>query len=358
MKKFLIVISVILLFALTATMAVGCKQPTPVEPLDIEAGSRPDFANGITASELVVINAGLASNATDAQRKAAVLCLFYAADRIQLAADTLFKISDGSGYAKSGAEGNMTVRGFYFRSGSSFYSQTAGQITSANVGSLIPNATNVARNMLDQLGRTYTPDMETFYRQKAEDGKGANKPNVAAYDHFPYVSADYSKCKAEEFTLEQWRTKDRILNTVGELSNFAFNVNAIKDAEISLNEEEHFYRIEFALDTGNKGTDYDDVVNFAREGLREASTSDNLDYVIYNVTLEIWDNGYIRTFSSVENWEATLKIYGLKLDGVSDSSNTTSYYWDWEEIKDVIDDYEAYDEAETPADFLNILNWR
>ncbi len=359
MKKFLIVISVILILAMVSVFAAGCKKKDPYIPeaLDIEAGSRPDLASGITANELIVINAGLAVNATEAQKKAAVLTLFNAADRVQRAASIIMNISDGGGYAKTGAEGYMTVRGFYFRSGNTYYSQTAGEVTSANVGTLIPNATNVARNMLDQLGRTYSPDLETFHRAKAKDGKAAKKPNVSAYENFPYVSADFSGCSNEEFDLDEWKVESRILNNVGELSNFNFNVNAIKDAVVSYNDDDKFYRIDFALDTSNKDAAYDSVVNYARAGLREASTSEDLDYVKYVVSMEIWDNGYVRSFTTEENWVATLKVVGLPISGMSDSKNTTVYYWKWEEIKEIVEEFDAYEDVETAEEFLNLLKW-
>ncbi len=356
MKKFLIVISVILLFAVISVTTVGCaKDPYIPDKLDVEAGSMPEVASQILPAELALINAGLEEDASDADIKAAVLALFYAADRIQREAELVFTISDGGGYAKTGAEGYMTVRGFYFRNGDSFYSQSAGEVTSANVGAFA--ATTVARNMLDQLSRTYTDDMATFYRAKAEKGSKANRPNVSAYSHFPYVTADFSNCTENSYNLDDWKTEARVLNQVGELSNFDFKAEAIKDAQISYNPDDHFYRIAFALDTGKKGTqDYEDVVNFARGSLREASTSDDLDYVVYNMALEIWDNGYIRSTSSVENWEATLNIL-TGIHGVSDSQNVTVYYWDWEEIQEVIDECEIYDEIESAEDFLEALKW-
>lgn len=355
MKRSFTVISVIIIMAIITVFTMGChKDPYIPDALDVEAGSMPDSACAIIGDELALINAGLDEDATEAEVKTAVLALFNAADRVQREANLVFTISDGGGYAKSGAEGYMTVRGFYFRNGNSYYSQSAGEVTDANVGPIA--ATTIARNMLDQLSRTYTADMQTFYREKAEEGKYANKPDVSAYDHFPYVTADFARCTSETFNHEEWIEEARILNNVGELSNFDFNVNAIKDAEISHNTDEHFYQLKFSLDTSNKDDAYVDVVNFAREGLREASNSDDLDYVVYDVIMEVWDNGYIRSFSSVENWEATLNILG-GIHGVSDSSNVTVYYWDWEEIEEVIDDCEDYDDMESPEDFLEALKW-
>ncbi len=359
MKKFLIVISVILLIAIISVTTVGCKKPEPIipNPLDIDAGSRPDVESQILSAELALINAGLEADASEAEIEEAVLSLFYAADRVQRQSEFLFKISDGNGYAKTGAEGYMTVRGFYLRNGTSFYSQSAGEVTSANVGTVIPNATKVARNMLDQLNRTYTDDMQTFYREKAADGEAAKRPNVSASDKFPYVSADFGDCDSETFNMEQWMVEARILEEEGELTNFAFVPEAIKNAAIFYNADEKFYRIDFELDTSNKNEAYNNVVAKPRDGLREASTSDDLDYVVYKLSLEVWDNGYIRSISSTENWEATLKISFIKLKGVSDSQNITKYYWDWDEAKDVIDDCEAYDEIDTADDFLDALKW-
>lgn len=358
MKKFLIVLSVIMIAAVIATCTIGCKKdPFIPDKLNVEEGSKPNFVNKILPDELTLINAGLESGATEAEIKTAVLALFDAADRIQREAELLFTISDGGGYAKTGAEGYMTVRGFYFRNGSGYYSQSAGEVTSANVGAV--NAIGPARNMLDQLSRTYTADMQTFTREKAAKGSKAKKPDVTAYgDDFPYVKVDFSGCTKNEYNLEDWKVEARVLNQVGELSNFDFKADAIKDAEISYDDDEEFYTISFALDTGKKGTQaYDDVVNFARAGLREASTSDDLDYVVYNMTLEVWDNGYIRSVSSVENWEATLQISMFNIKGVSDSQNITFYYWDWDEIKEAIAVCDTYKDIESPEEFLAALKW-
>lgn len=359
MKKFLIVISVILLIAIISVATVGCKKPTPpdIKPLDIDAGEMPDMACQILPAELAIIDAGLDEDATDAEKKAAVLELFNAADRIQREADLLFTVSDGGGYAKTGAEGYMTVRGFYFRNEDAYYSQSVGQVTSANLGTIA--ATDYARNLLDQLSRTYTSDMQTFYRDKAEDGEHANRPNVTASESFPYTSADFSGCASETFNLDDWKEESRILNEVGELSNFDFNTDAIKNALIVKNNAENLYRIEFELDTSNKNEAYDNVVDFAREGLREASKSTDLDYEVYKVVVEIWTNGYIRSFSTVENWEASLKVVSFlpTIHGVSDSSNLVVYFWDWDEVKDVIDDCEDYEEIETADEFLDALKW-
>ncbi len=360
MKKFLIVISIVLLVVFLTTMAVGCKKySVTIEPLDIQAGSKPDMPSAITTAELAIINAGLAVNATEAQKKQAALTLFDVGDRTRRAAPLLLTVSDGSGYAKTGAEGYMTVRGFYFKVGNGYYSQNAGQVTNANLGKIVKDATKTARNMLDQLSRTYTPDMQTFYQSKAAGGEAAKRPDVAAYDDFPYVKADFSGCTNKTFDLEAYKEEARILEVPGELVNFAFTPDAITNTAVAHNEEEGFYRVEFELDISKKGTDaYEDTVRYARDGLREAANSKNLDYVSYKVIVEIWDNGYIRTYYSEENWEATLTVkvlISVDIDGVSDSSNSVSYYWKWEEIQEVISEHDDYEDAETAEELLSIL---
>ena len=124
----------------------------------------------------------------------------------------------------------------------------------------------------------------------------------------------YEKFKEDGFYLEDPR----------EITNF----NITTDTIVLKPLEEGKERIEmYQTEDGDKyyvcrfslmitGDDRDNCVHYAREYLRKSAKSDDLEYKKFDVTLEIWENGYFKMMHDEEEWE-----------GTASGANTSSRSW-------------------------------
>lgn len=111
------------------------------------------------------------------------------------------------------------------------------------------------------------------------------------------------------------------------------NVNTIISADITYNEEEGFYTLVLTLDVNNPETTQNSIGNL-RAGAGESANYDSMVE-----TIEIWDNGYFRTFLSVDEWSAGAAMSSLLTYATTfyydDAHMVTSTYMDFDEIKSI-----------------------
>ncbi len=301
----------------------------------------------------------------------------------------IFNTADGSGEAATGGiVGEMTIRSFSLTVGDVNYTQSAGPVTSATLGAL--NVTKIGNNLLDQLTRSVTLNNGRDTVKATTVGAGANVPD-AEMDVFPYMGVDFTGLPAYTYTYDQYIIRENNLKAPGELTSFDFTPESLKggdDLSITYGENENgdgIWTIAFKLDCpdlndiessgckdyveyakqvlGEEGYQkYEDVVKFARAGTRLNSASEDLEYRQYDVVLELWDNGYIRTWSTAESWAATLYVEALAaiandgyFKGYTDSTNQVMYYYTEDEALELINENPDWADYTTCTEFIEVM---
>jgi len=289
-----------------------------------------DDGNPETPVGYMAINTAIAQGSDQVQ---AVLHLMEVAEHNYYTAINCARISLGGGSAlAAGLTGKMEVRSLYVREGDVSYSQTIGRVYEGDPQSLL----GAAQLILDQGKRTYTINRnkanQIIYRQEPK-----NKGNPTMKTSFPYAECDFNKAKEIKIIDANSVDEDDFsLKYKGELTNFKINASTLKADSCSIvyNEDDELYTVVYEIDITNE-----DAVERPRASLRKSSSSSNLEYLKYKVTMELWDNGLIKTYSTEEEWAGTLKL-GLSFEGASESKNTDYYSWDDDdcEIEEYVED--------------------
>lgn len=315
MNKRIMITAVLLVCALL--FSFGCK-PIVVPPITIDYGNFEKRFDEV-GFEVMDIEDSIAKGS---DKMAAFVHLMEVAETNWDSADYLAKFTDGSGEAYTGKiGGKMTGRSLYLRNPSSFYYIFGSMLTESNPKEGLP----AAQAMLNQCRREYSSDMKTFYQQEP---KNNGKPTIS-YE-FPFFSCDYTKAKVESFNAEEWKIKRENKDKIGEFTSFVFDEQTVLADSISIEykEEYGYYTLYFELNLEDKEA-RDRATEFPRKILRDIAQSNDIEYRVYNLTMEIWDNGLIRSIETEESWEGSIKVWILPTLHGSSSSSTKDYYsWD------------------------------
>ena len=321
-KKLLIIIAIVLVVAVSVTLIfiLKPKEPTP------ERGEF-DYRNynrryDNVSFTVTPIDAEIAGG----NDVAAVLHLLSVANSNVIAANYLASASTGDGSAGSSLldmNGTLEFGDIYIRDNGAFYSQSVARITEATSSSPI-DLLGFAQALLDQADRKYSADGETFYVQKVKGMSGESRMIL----DYPYGSAEFSEGAVEQFTLEQYKEEEYVKEYYNELSNFVFAEDTILPDNVVITYVDGLYTCNFEVNLVDIAA-RDKATEFSRANMREASDSDDLQYVLYKVTIEIYDNGLIKKYTKEESWEATLNLpLGLSPHGSSHSITSVFYSWD------------------------------
>jgi len=220
-----------------------------------------------------------------------------------------------------GATGTMAVRGMKIQSGDVYYYQKGAMIIDCNVKPL--QAT--LEGSLNQQERAYADIAKSVYKMTGTlKGKKAKILNPDEIEFVPFIEIG-NPDTVETKSKSTFMTDGYYLNDPREITNFRIKKEYIVLDESKLGEGEKFieykdgyYICHFSLDYLN-----DTCVEKAREYLRKSAMSDDLQYWKYDVTLEVWNNGYFKRMYDEEGWG------GTTLGQTTTSSNTyeiATYY--------------------------------
>ncbi len=373
LKVWQVILIAILAIILLAGIGVGgyllVKTITykPYKPILIDfENSRPAYASTYTAAEQAKIDAALQNNATEDQIKEAIAMIYAKANANKIAADKAISISRGQGSATVGipapfgnkvieAEGSMAVRAFRSQSGEAFYYQKGAKVVDCTSKGLI----DIVSNVLNQQEKTYASGTGVYKTLKAKgaDAK-VSKTETATIPYFavgkPEEASTYVCADRDEF-LE----KGYYLDDPRELCNFRITKETIvlKELEegekyITYDADNKYYKLKFSLLIEGEG--HDACVQVARQYLRDSSDSDNLEYGKFDLTFEVWDNGYAKFMHDDEVWAGDFELLGKMSRTASDNWYETVFYYDFDENLFTAEDYAKYQEGADWA--LNIIN--
>jgi hypothetical protein len=319
MKKIIKVMFVALLLP-TLLFLYACD-PEEVLPVDIEYGNfEKDFSD--TTFSVTPIDSAIALGA---DKLTAMEHLLTVIDTNLENADHYASFSDGSGEAFTGGMGGtMTVRSMFIKNDSSFYYEIAGRLIECEpaVGK------DAAQIMLNQCRREGSSDMVTFYLQEP-----GNAGSPTLIDAFPgFTNTFPSNTDVESFDEEGYMTDRNIKERVGEFTNFTFSRDTVLESSVNITHDDEFgfYTLQFSLNLDDTAA-RDLATDFPRKSLRTVAQSDDIEYSVYDMTIEVWDSGLIRKLNSEESWSGSITVLWFTLEGSSHSLNTVYYSWDPED---------------------------
>jgi hypothetical protein len=234
--------------------------------------------------------------------------------------------SRGGGSAVSSfmdMSGELEYGIIFLKDNGAMYMQSGAHVTrlSSSAGEKLSNA---VKGVIDQAERHYSPDGKTFYIQRVKGFKAKTK----VFDRFPYSASNFSASKVEEMTKEEYCRSQCVRKDIFELSNIVMDASTIDPASVKLDRKDNLYRLSFSINLDDAGI-REKATRYARGFLRSISNSDDLQFKVFKVYMEVYENGLIKKYTREESWGGTLKLgMGFRPDGVSKSANSFHFTFD------------------------------
>lgn len=324
MKKRIVLVIFMLILCLALGVGLCACNGRQGDDLTLETGSRPNYNSLFSADETEAINSALLNTATEEQKKSAVMALYSVANRSRLTTDTSLMLqSSDAGISL----GDVIMHGFNLKKGDKWYYQLACEASSSNAGLNI-----VLENMAGLLKIAYTKGDGNFYYTVIN---GAAPKCECDIDTFPYATFVVTKSPTK-YSEADFKTELHYLNGMHEINNMKFCAEIIADgAEITYNAEERFYKVTFSVDMNSDSALLEEWFALPKEDM--AVGGQNLKkYEYYEAELEVWDNGYAKSFKSRSKRDAGLGS-GAPTDGFE-------YIWNENEIMALLKEDAGIDE--------------
>lgn len=227
----------------------------------------------------------------------------------------------------SNITGKVSLRGLTLLNGHTYYYQNVGQAYDVDPSAI----EGVFEIKFNQGLREYSNNMTDFYIQDA-----GNDGNPEAQEEFPFVSCDFDEGEVQQLNLIEIKDHNSIRSSVGEFTNYIFNCETINGKSIKISLKDNIYKVEFSLKLDTK-ENIDLATELPRDALRAMYNTSDLEITKYEVTMEIWDNGLIKSFQADSDYEGTIKCQPISNPNLVFSSTAIDYY-SWY-LSDSIIDY-------------------
>lgn len=339
-KKVLTTMLAILIVAMCAFTMFACDKDTDAEFV-MPIGSRPNYDSLFSSEDNALIQKALNNTATDEEMKSAVMALYNTANnsRLNTAKSLVVQESDaGSGM------GTILMHAFNLRSGDKWYYQLATQVSTGNEA-----LNSIMSEFAGFLKIGYTNGDGNYYYF---NDIGAAYNCDCSVSTFPYASftvPEDATLFEDAMTLDKFNDTLNVLVGIHEINNMAFCAEIIADgATVQRLEDDGnaYYRVEFSVDVN---ADKDLVNNwFAMAKKDMAAGGQTLkSYKYYNAVLEVWDNGYAKSFESHSSRDAGALASGDPVDKFS-------YIWDEEEIIALVKEDKVFEDLDGDVVFESI----
>lgn len=280
--------------------------------ITLKKGTRPDYPTLFDNDDLALVGAAIGGTADEEQKKAAVMALFDAANysRQNTPLSLMLQNSDaGIQY------GDVIMHGFNLKNGNNWYYQLATQVTSDSA--FMETLMNEIAGLLKV---AYTTGNGEYYYTVI---KGSTPNCNCKIETFPYATFDMTQ-KPTLYNEQDFKTELHYLDSMHEINNMKFRAEIIADGSaITYNAEEHFYTVEFSVDMNADEQMLAEWFALPKEDM--AVGGQNLKYYkYYNAVLEVWDNGYAKSFRSHSSREAGM--------GSGNPVDEFEYLWNENEI--------------------------
>ncbi len=209
------------------------------------------------------------------------------------------------------------------------------------------NTTNALRYVLERADREYyiaDGDNWTKYTQIHNLLNNPNDPY--AKDDFPYAGCNWDSGDVVVTTELDPQESDPIVIRTHAITDYIVTLTSILDNEnLFINAEyvggHTLYTIGYEIDLETQNT-RDLYAYFARKALREKTGLYDLEITSHIATMQIWDNGLIKSYNTNEIWESNISI-NLPLIGTrtfeSYASSNMQYNYSWYPTDVIINNY-------------------
>ncbi|MBQ7712789.1 MAG: hypothetical protein IJT69_03105 [Clostridia bacterium] len=308
----------------------------------------PAVAVSYSTEELALINSAMAEDATDDVIKQAIAMMYAKANSNKINnTEQAITILQGKGSANAfGAIGSMVVRGFKVQSGTEFYYQKAAPIVECD-----PIEVQISlEKLLNQQERVYTNGTDIFRytgtlkgtKSKIRLDENTN-PMTATVPFIPVDVPNKNEIKSAPDKATFYEN-GYYLQDPREITNFNIEADYVVlnddwDDESSRAEGEkkpdtikrierqmtqsgdYYYVCRFSLLIA--GENREGCVGTARRYLRDSAGSTDLEYLRFDVRLEVWENGFFKMMHDEEIWKGTAK--GVETESRSWYESLTYY---------------------------------
>lgn len=334
-KKIICVFAIVVVLTLAMGTFVACNGQLP-STFEMPEGSRPDKASLFSAQDVAAINAAMQVGATQEQKKEAVMTLFSTANssRINTPLSLVVQESD-AGISL----GSVLMHSFNLRNGDKWYYQLA---TSVKTDSPLFDAILAATAGYLKVGYS-TGDGNYYYFGKL----GPQFKCDCSIPTFPYATfvipvdenaKPEDKPFANAMTLDEFNTKLNVLRSIHEINNMDFCKEIIADDPV-ITFENGVYKVAFAVDTLNADPALlEKWYAMPQKDMQVGGQSIN-KYNSYTAVLEVWDNGYAKSFESHADRDAGMAS-GKPVDRYT-------YIWEKSDIMALLKQDQSIDDVKT-----------
>ena len=289
-----------------------------VDPTQLNEGVYPSTLPSLFYDiETEEIQAGLQQSATTLQVREAVLVAYNVANRSRKQAENSLMIQHTD-------SGMMIFNGFELKSGNAWYYQ-------------LPR--EAAFDGLSNTQVAYTLDRETFYYAKLDSSSGAKCHDI---DTFPYGEFILTEApKAYDF--DGYREHRFFLDDQLELCNMKLMLDLIDEtSSISYDSETHVYTIVLNIDCD--GGDTNLLKEWAAQAQAEANSEMEVErtYEKWDSVIEVWDNGYVKSFEYDEYWKGTIDAGFTKAELDGPATSYFKFFYEEDEIMTLLEQDTRY----------------
>ncbi len=325
-KKILITVLCVIVLSLSACSMVACNKDELPSVFEMPQGSRPDKASLFSAEDTSTINSALAPDATQEQLKAAVMALYDTANssRIDTPLSLVVQESD------AGIDmGNVIMHAFNLRDGDKWYYQLA---TSVDVFGN-PALSAIVSAFAGYLKVGYSTGDGNYYYFGELGPQFKCDCSIPTFPYATFVIPVDENAKPEDkpfanaMTLEEFNSTLNVLKSIHEINNMDFCKEIIADDPV-ITFSDGVYRVEFAVDTQNADAELLEKWYAMPQKDMQVGGQSIKQYNSYTAVLEVWDNGYAKSFESHADRDAGMAS-GKPVDRFT-------YIWDEDEILDLL----------------------
>ena len=286
-KKILVFILVLAMLLPCVFMLSACNGAKRSSNLNLTGGSRPQYESLFSSDNQSLINAAMSENATEEQKNQAAMALFNTANYSRKNTPLSLMLQDSNAGIDAG---DVVMHAFNLRSGDKWYYQLVAEATADSdfmtaMMSMIAGLVKIA----------YTNDDGTYSYTHL---LGATSNCDCKVETFPYSKFDHTK-DPTIYNAEEFKEIVHYIDSFHEVVNMEFCAEILKDVEITYNADEGYYHVNFAIDM-----DADPVLlakwyAMVKKDVEVAGSFTKFErYNYYEAELEVWDNGYAKSFKS------------------------------------------------------------
>ncbi len=315
MQKKIFLATLILMFVvIISTSFVGCNK---IEiSADLAVGSRPDsLASLMSAEDKAFVDSAMTSTDENV-KKQAVMTLFNMANRSRIDTHTSLVLQESDA---GNPMGDIIMHAFKLKVGDKWYYQLATQVETGNA--FLNELMSAFAGFL-KVG--YSTGKDQNYYFNAFGPQFECNCEVTTFPYASYVIPEGTDIFNTVMSDEEIVEALYCVESLFEINNMRFVAEIIADgAEITYNEDEGFYTVKFSVDMN---ADPDLIAAWMALPVKDMAVGgQTLEYYeYYNATLEIWDNGYAKSYSSNSSREAGM--------GSGKPADKFEYIWNEQEI--------------------------